>query len=384
MSSLGELVASRAVVVCCGSGGVGKTTVAAAIALRAAQEGRRACVVTIDPARRLADSLGLAALTNAPTLVPGEWPGECWAMMLDTKGTFDELVARYARDQPRVDAILTNRIYRNLSSALSGTQEYMASEKLFELHADPRFDLVVVDTPPTRNALDFVDAPGRLVRFLDNRIFRIVMTPTRAYLRVASVATRTVLRTMSRVVGSEVVEDAVAFFQAFEGMEEGFRSRAAGVTALLSSDRSAFVLVASPRPDAVEEAIYLAGRLASSGIEVTHVVANRMHPLLDGPAAPDGAGSAAGTGVGSASPALDVLEANLAELRAVAAREDATLGVLVAELPATPLVKIPILAGDVHDVVGLSEVASRLFAPVSGDETVGAAGGGEPRGGRSA
>lgn len=365
MNSLGQLVASREVVVCCGSGGVGKTTVAAAMALRAAREGRRACVVTIDPARRLADALGLATLTNSPTLVAGDGPGECWAMMLDTKGTFDELVRRYASDTGRAEDILANRIYRNLSSALSGTQEYMASEKLHELHEDERFDLVVVDTPPTRNALDFIDAPGRLVRFLDNRVFRFVMTPTRAYLRAASVATRSVLRTMSKVVGSEVVDDAVAFFQAFEGMEGGFRTRAAGVTALLSSNQTAFVLVASPRRDAVEEAVYLADRLLGASIAVQHVVVNRMHPHFDGPATP------AGWRPPDTGGALAVLETNLAELRAVAAREEATLAELVARVPRAPLVRVPVLRGDVHDLAGLAEVAACLFGPPGGWGAVG-------------
>ncbi|MGH9069894.1 MAG: ArsA family ATPase [Acidimicrobiales bacterium] len=366
MSSLVEILAQRSVVVCCGSGGVGKTTVAAAMALSAAQAGRRTCVVTIDPAKRLADALGLASLTNLPTLVEGDWPGECWALMLDTKGTFDDLVVDQASDQGRAEAILANRVYRNLSSALSGTQEYMASEKLHQLHEDPRFDLVVVDTPPTRNALDFIEAPRRLVRFVDNRVFRAVMTPTRAYLRAATLATRSVLRTMSKAVGSAVVDDAIDFFQAFEGMEEGFRSRAAGVTELLTSAETAFVLVTSPRPDAVEEALYLAERLSQSQITVAQVVANRVHSRFDepeGPPAPAPVGevSRAG-GVSSVGGPLAVLEANLAELRAVAEREEACLAVLSERVPRTPLVRVPILPSDVHDIRGLSEVARLMLA----------------------
>lgn len=358
MSSIGELISERAVVVCCGSGGVGKTTVAASMALRAAQQGRRTCVVTIDPAKRLADALGLAALTNTPSLVKGDWPGELWALMLDTKGTFDELIVRYAGNAAKSEAILANRIYRDLSSALSGTQEYMASEKLHQLYEDERFDLVVVDTPPTRNALDFIEAPRRLVRFLDNRVFRMVMTPTKAYLRAASIATRSVLRTMSKVVGSEVVDDVVDFFQAFEGMEDGFRARAAGVTGLLCSSETAFVLVTSPRPDAVEEALYLAGRLADSRITVAQVVVNRMHPRFD---EPGGAGPERAVGVRTGP--LAVLEANLAEFRALAAHEEASVAVLVERVPKAPLVKVPVLAGDVHDLDGLAEVAVCLFGP---------------------
>lgn len=359
MSGLGELICERSVVVCCGSGGVGKTTVAASMALWAARQGRRTCVVTIDPAKRLADALGLASLTNAPSLVEGDWSGELWALMLDTKGTFDELIVNNARDTGKAEAILANRIYRDLSSALSGTQEYMASEKLHQLYEDERFDLVVVDTPPTRNALDFIEAPRRLVRFLDNRVFRMVMTPTKAYLRAAGVATRSVLRTMSKVVGSEVVDDVVDFFQAFEGMEEGFRTRAAGVTGLLCSPVTAFVLVTSPRPDAVSEALYLASRLGESRINVAQVVVNRMHPRFDEPSDADGLPDA-GPSIDPTGP-LAVLEANLAEFRARAEREEASVAVLAERLPRSPLVRVPVLSGDVHDLGGLAEVADRLF-----------------------
>src|SRR5438270_4116652 len=184
--------------------------------------------------------------------------------MLDTKTTFDDLVIRYSADADQAQGILENRLYRNISGALSGTQEYMAMEKLYELHAEGGFDLIVVDTPPTRNALDFLDAPRRLTRFLDNRIFRLLIMPTRAYLRAVSVATQAFLRTISKVVGTDVVKDAVAFFTAFEGMEEGFRDRAQHVMDLLSDPSTAFVLVAAPRRDAVEEALFFAEKLAES------------------------------------------------------------------------------------------------------------------------
>ncbi|HEX8769351.1 MAG TPA: ArsA-related P-loop ATPase, partial [Acidimicrobiales bacterium] len=171
-----ELVSDRSVVVCCGPGGVGKTTTAAVVALEGAMRGRRSVVVTIDPARRLADALGLGSLSDEPRLIDskGRWGGELWALMLDTKSTFDTLVTKYAARPEQAESILSNRFYRNISSALSGTQEYMAMEKLFELHDQNRFDLIVVDTPPTRNALDFIDAPRRLTRFLDNRVFRLL------------------------------------------------------------------------------------------------------------------------------------------------------------------------------------------------------------------
>ena len=196
--TVAALAAERGIVVCCGSGGVGKTTTAAAIALEGARRGRRACVVTIDPAKRLADALGLESLSNTAhrVEVAGDYPGELWALMLDTKSTFDELVARYAGEPEQVERILNNRMYRNIAGALSGTQDYMAMEKLYELHDEGRYDLIVIDTPPTRNALDFLDAPNRLTRFLDNRWFRIVVMPTRAYLKAVSVATQAFLRTV--------------------------------------------------------------------------------------------------------------------------------------------------------------------------------------------
>src|SRR3954451_17712814 len=206
--TLGPLTRTRRVIVCCGSGGVGKTTTAAVLALEGARQGRRAVVVTIDPAKRLADALGLESLADTPTRIEGDWPGELWALMLDTKSTFDSLVFKYAPSKSQAEAILRNRFYRNISTALSGTQEYMAMEKLYELHEEGGFELVVVDTPPTRNALDFIDAPRRLTRFLDNRLFRLLMMPTRAYLRAVSVATQAFLRTISKVVGTDVVKDA--------------------------------------------------------------------------------------------------------------------------------------------------------------------------------
>ncbi|HKA94042.1 MAG TPA: ArsA-related P-loop ATPase, partial [Acidimicrobiia bacterium] len=272
-----DIVRERHIVVCCGTGGVGKTTVAAVFAAEGAHRGRNSVVVTIDPAKRLANTLGLEELSNTPHEIDrrrwdpqGAAPagGRLSALMLDTKSTFDQLVATYAEDDDQTDRILSNRFYRNVSTALSGTQEYMAMEKLYELHEQGGYDLIVVDTPPTRHALDFLDAPRRLTRLLDNRIFRLLMMPTRAYLRVASAAVQRFLRTVSKVVGTEVIDDVVAFFRAFEGMEEGFRNRATAVLALLAEPASSFVVVSSPRRDAIEEATYFAERLAESDIPV--------------------------------------------------------------------------------------------------------------------
>jgi anion-transporting ArsA/GET3 family ATPase len=257
---LDDVVTQRSIVVCCGSGGVGKTTIAAVVALEGARRGRKTVVVTIDPARRLADALGLAGLTDTPSPIEGDWPGELWATMLDTRSTFDALVGKYAATPEQAERILGNPFYRNIAGALSGTQEYMAMEKLYELHEETDFDLVVVDTPPTRHALDFLDAPRRLSRFLEHRLFRMLMAPSRGIVRAVNVAAQAFLRTVSKVVGGEVVDDAIAFFQAFEGMEEGFRRRAARVNELLAAPQTAFVLVASPRRDTVTEAHFFVDR----------------------------------------------------------------------------------------------------------------------------
>ena len=265
-------------VVCCGSGGVGKTTVSATFALAAARAGRRSCVVTVDPARRLADALGVESLPNTPSEVQGDWPGHLHALMLDSKGTFDDLVQRYARTPEQAEAILANRLYQNLAGALSGTQEYMAMEKLYELVNSGEFDIVVVDTPPTRNALDLLDAPRRLTRFLENRLFRALLVPTRMSLRAVGVATQALLRTISKVAGAEIVQDAVGFFQAFEGMEDGFRSRASAVHDLLADPATAYVLVTSARPDAVTEAGFFAEKLAERDVAVAALVVNRIAP----------------------------------------------------------------------------------------------------------
>jgi anion-transporting ArsA/GET3 family ATPase len=329
---------------------VGKTTVAAALAVEGARRGRRTVVVTIDPAKRLADALGLDALTDIPRRIDGDWPGELWALMLDPRSTFDGLVVKYAPDAAQAEAILANRFYRNIAGALSGTQEYMAMEKLFELHGDERFDLVVVDTPPTRNALDFVDAPRRLTRFLDNRLFRLLMLPARSGMRAVGVATQALLRTIGRVVGADVVSDAVTFFQAFEGMEDGFRDRARRVQQLLVDPCTAFLLVTAPRRDAARETEFFAEKLDEAGITVEALVANRMHlrfPPVEPPAA-DGA-------------ALAPLLQNLSELTRLADGEEAHIAALAASLGA-PAVRVPELETDVHDLPGLSRVAAYVFA----------------------
>jgi anion-transporting ArsA/GET3 family ATPase len=341
---LRDVVAKRHVVLCTGPGGVGKTTTAAALAVAAAQAGRRTVVVTIDPARRLADALGLSAgLTNKPTRVAGVGPGELWAMMLDPKATFDDLVARYAANDGQRDRILTNGFYRNVSEKLSGTHEYMAAEKLYELANDERFDLVVVDTPPSRHALDMIEAPERLARFLDHRLYRTLVAPARTYLKVANVAAQAFVKTLSRIVGGEVIGDAISFFQAFEGMDVGFRQRATEVTALLNDPATAYVLVTAPRADRLTETTWLAEHLLSRKVKPVCVVVNRSHPTVDRVA----------TGLSAA------VVGNLDELARVAESEAALVAPLAAAVDA-PVVRVPLLVRDVRDLDGLGEVARHL------------------------
>ncbi len=357
-SEMQTLVDGAEIIICCGSGGVGKTTAAAVLAMQAARDGRRAVVVTIDPARRLADALGLDGIGNTPARIEGDWPGELSAVMLDTKSTFDAIVARDAADPEQIQRILDNRFYRNISGALSGTQEYMAMEKLYELQEDDAFDLVVVDTPPTRHALDFLDAPRRLTALLDHRLYRMVTAPTRGVMKAVNVAAQTFVRTISKVVGAEVFDDAIAFFQAFEGMEAGFRTRAQKVLHLLEDPRTAFVLVASPRRDTVDEARYFAAKLAEADIAVSALVVNRMHPRFSDSlpeAARERARTLSGTDLGG-------LYENLADFALVASREDEHLAGLAEQVAPAPMVRVPFLRRDVHDIAGLTEIGDHLFA----------------------
>jgi anion-transporting ArsA/GET3 family ATPase len=285
--------------------------------------------------------------------------------MLDTKGTFDDLVHRYAGTPEQAEGILANRLYQNLAGALSGTQEYMAMEKLWELVDSGEFDVVVVDTPPTRNALDLLDAPRRLTRFLENRLFRALLLPTRLSLRAVGVATQALLRTISKVAGAEIVQDAVAFFQAFEGMEEGFRTRAGSVRELLADPATAYILVTSARPDAIAEAGFFAEKLAEREVRPAALVVNRIHPRFgeaggagDSPGASGSSPGASGTSGGP----LAALEANLATLNAVAQREEGSFAALAAQVAPAPIGRIPLFGHDVHDLDGLLRTADELFA----------------------
>ncbi|HWO46577.1 MAG TPA: ArsA-related P-loop ATPase, partial [Solirubrobacterales bacterium] len=259
MASLNEVLDGKSICICAGSGGVGKTTTSAAIATGMAAQGLKVCVLTIDPAKRLADSLGLEELGNEarrvdPALIEEqgvEMKGELWAMMLDAKATFDELIARQAPDEESRDRVLNNRIYQQISSALAGSQEYMAMEKLFELHSEGRFDLLVLDTPPTRNALDFLEAPKRLTQFIEGKSLRVFMKPTGIAAKVTGRGVSVMLSVFKKIVGFDLIADLAEFFNAFSGMVDGFQARAKRVNKLLADPETCFLVVCGPQGEPI-------------------------------------------------------------------------------------------------------------------------------------
>ena len=352
MSAITELLERRNVIVCVGAGGVGKTTSAAALALEAARRGRRVCVITIDPARRLSDAMGLhedAAIGNDPQPIAIDLAGELWAVMLDTSTTFDALIDTYAPDAERAERILTNDFYRNIADSMSGAHEYMAMEKLYELHNDERFDLIVVDTPPTSNAIDFLEAPDRITRFLDHRLYKVLVTPTGGLARVVNFAAQGFLRTVARIVGASVVDDAIEFFANFDGMEDGFRGRAEAVHDLLIAEDTAFILVTVPRNDTVDDARDFIDTLAAADIDVDAIVVNRVHPSF-GPHLPSTAA------IAPLAPFLEVL----AQADDVARGQDAVLATILEDRSGTAVVRIPFLDTDVHDLDGLDALTHWL------------------------
>ena len=273
MASVGDLLEGKRVCICAGSGGVGKTTTSAAIAAGMATRGKKVAVLTIDPAKRLADSLGLPELGNEERRVdpalfteagvdPGD--GELWAMMLDPKATFDEVVRKHAPDEETRERILANRIYQQLSNALAGSQEYMAMEKLFEIWAEDRYDLLVLDTPPSRNALDFLEAPKRLTQFIEGRALRVFMAPTGIAAKVAGRGTSAVFSILKRITGVDLLQDLAEFFQAMSGMVGGFRERARRVNELLADSQSMFLVVCGPQGEPIDEAVYFHRKLVEA------------------------------------------------------------------------------------------------------------------------
>ncbi|HEX9244402.1 MAG TPA: ArsA-related P-loop ATPase [Anaeromyxobacter sp.] len=367
-------LAGRRIAVCVGPGGVGKTTVAASLALGAALGGARVLVCTIDPARRLANALGLGALGNVESRVPdhkfaeaGLRPkGELHAMMLDVKRTWDDLVTRHAPDAARRERILRNRLYQQMSSALAGSQEYMAMEKVYELATDRDYDLVVLDTPPTAHALDFLDAPDRILDFLGNETARALLAPAAAAgrigLRLAQLGGGYIAKTLARFTGQAMLSDLGEFLQSFQGMYDGFKERAAAVRSLLSEPDVGFVLVTSPTPVAVEETLAFHDRLHLESMPIAGLVANRVTPdLWPGGPLPDADALGSALGVaGVAVPTLaERLARTLAEHQALASADRRSLDRLLAVLE-TPTAIVPRLETDVHDLAGLAGVWERL------------------------
>jgi anion-transporting ArsA/GET3 family ATPase len=371
MSAVDEILEGKDVCICAGSGGVGKTTTSAAIASGMAARGLKVCVLTIDPAKRLADSLGLEELGNEARRVDPklfedqgvEMKGELWAMMLDAKATFDELVARHAEDEESRDRVLNNRIYQQISSALAGSQEYMAMEKLFELHSEGRFDLLVLDTPPTRNALDFLDAPKRLTQFIEGRSLRVFMKPTGLAARVAGRGASVALGVMKRIVGFDLLADLAEFFNAFSGMVDGFQARAKRVNSLLSDPHTCFLVVCGPQGEPVDEAVYFHRKLVEAKLPFGGVIVNKVHYPAerlrdDGAALPD---SLERRLSGDEDLARRVAE-NFSDYQALAERDAANIERLARELRSKGVIRVPYLDEDVHDLGGLAEINRYLFA----------------------
>lgn len=353
------------IVVCCGSGGVGKTTTAAALGLRAAERGRRVVVLTVDPARRLAQSMGLTELDNTPRPVAGvEGPGELHAMMLDMKRTFDEIIEAHA-DPERARQILTNPFYQSLSSSFSGTQEYMAMEKLGQLRRSDEWDLIIVDTPPSRSALDFLDAPERLGRFLDGRLIRILMAPAKAGGRSAfkllNAGFGLVAGAMTKILGAQFLKDIQTFVAALDAVFGGFRQRAEQTYRLLQAPGTAFLVVAAPERDAMREASYFVERLAEESMPLAGLVINRVHrssaPSLSAARSTAAAEDLESRGEHELTAAVLRLHAGRMQL---AAREHREQEHFASAHPTVPIAEVLAMPEDVHDLAGLREIGELL------------------------
>jgi anion-transporting ArsA/GET3 family ATPase len=366
--TLQQRLKDKRIVICAGSGGVGKTTTSAAIALGLAASGRRVAVVTIDPAKRLADALGLDALDNEPRRVDParltghgvDLTGELWAMQLDAKRTFDDLIARLAPDEETREEVLSNRIYQELSSAVAGSQEFTAIAKLYELDREGGYDTIVLDTPPSRNALDFLEAPDQLTGFFDGRAMRMFLAPTGIAARVVGAGTGVVFSVLKRVTGVDLLNDLSVFFRSLGGLVDGFRERAAGVKAILSDPATTFLLVTSPEREPAEEAIYFRGRLRAAELPFGGLIVNRAHPRAAHEEDPEAVREALRGELGDA--LAGKVATTLAELQVLAARDAGTIARLIEETGDADPIVIPQLDGDVHDVDGLVAVHRHLFA----------------------
>jgi anion-transporting ArsA/GET3 family ATPase len=382
--NVGDLLEGKSVCICAGSGGVGKTTTSAAIAMGMAARGLKVAVLTIDPAKRLANSLGLPELGNEERMIDPErfaahgieMKGELWAMMLDAKRTFDDLVERHAPDEQTRDRVLQNRIYQEISNAMAGSQEYMAMEKLYEIHQEARYDLLVLDTPPTRHALDFIDAPERMTRFIEGRSLQFFLKPGRLGVKVLGRSGGVLFSALKRITGIDLLQDLSEFFQSFGGMAQGFSERAQRVNELLGHRDTTFLLVTAPERDAIDEGVYFWRRLREARLPFGGVVVNKVHhdfvrelePGAFSDAELDGVeestvGQLAADLEDSLEPALanKVVE-NFERYRALAARDRENMARLTERLAHDSVVCVPYFDEDVHDIDGLAQVNRYLFA----------------------
>ncbi|MCW2999871.1 MAG: ArsA family ATPase [Solirubrobacterales bacterium] len=374
MSSLTERLDGRRVVIVAGSGGVGKTTTSAAIGLGLAAQGKRVAVITIDPAKRLADALGLAELGNEPRRVDPqrfsdhgiEVTGELWAMMLDAKRTFDDLIERLSPDAQTRDEILENRIYQELSSAVAGSQEFTAIAKLYDLDRDGGFDVLVLDTPPSRNALDFLDAPDRLTNFFEGRALKIFLAPTGLAAKVMGRGTGVVFSVLRRVTGVDLLEDVSVFFRALGGIIDGFKERASGVKRLLADPGTTFVIVSSPQHEPIEEAIHFAGKLREAKLRIGALIVNRVDPGVADADPPDAEAIAVLQQTLTeelGAPLARKVARTLTDARVLADRDAASIMHLQDALGEADALLVPQFNDDVHDLEGLALVHRHLFAP---------------------
>ena len=358
MNDLETVLQEAKLVVTCGPGGVGKTSTAASLALAAANSGRRVIVVTVDPARRLADALGIdgSARSHDPSEVIGatDHPdGALWALMLDAESTFDRMIMDRAGDAKRAQTILANPIYRSIAGSLGGAQEYMAIERLHQLWSSNEFDLIVIDTPPSRHAIDLLGAPDRLVTFFSHPLYRILTVPGRSFARVTNAGATTFLWVVRKLAGPKVVEDVVEFFRSLSSMEAGLRQRAAEAAVLLRADTTAFVLVSSPRAEAIDEAAHLTDALNDGGFPLRAIVINLVHPTPPSIAIDDLPDDL------PPGPLTDQIEL-YRDLSALAANEAHEMDRLRGMAGEVALVEVPLI-DDIHDLDGLTELGTHLL-----------------------
>jgi anion-transporting ArsA/GET3 family ATPase len=361
---IAEALGRQEVIVCVGAGGVGKTTISATLALRAAVEGRSALVCTIDPARRLASSLGLSELGNTETRIPDEVLSSVgkkpkaglYAMMLDMKQTWDALIERYATPDKR-ERIVNNRFYQSLSSRLAGSQEYIAMEKLWELHNHRDYSLIVLDTPPTAHALDFLDAPNRVLDFLDNEAARWLLTPALAAgkvgLQLFNLGGSYVAKQLSKLTGGETLQELSNFMLAMSGMNQDFRERAQQVRQLLAADKTSFVIVTTPHTERIDEVVHFHTLLRQNHMRIAAVVVNRTHA----PPKPEAWEAARGL----SGPLRQKAETTLREAETMATQDAACLAELRRLCDGTPLVEVPRFDLDVHDLPALWRTSRYLL-----------------------